>query len=414
MLPLYLDHNATSPLLPEVADALDRAHRAGYANPASQHAAGRKARQVLEDARDRVGEILGADVGSHRPDRVIFTSGGTEANNLALLGLGRSAERGARNSERGEDNQAAHLLISAVEHPSLRGPAAELVRSGFEVETIGVDRNGRIDAAVLAAQLRPATKLVSLQLANSETGVVQPVAEAAAVCHARNVLMHTDAAQAVGRIDVNFAQLGVDAMSAAAHKFHGPLGIGLLIVRRDVPLAPTLFGGFQQSGLRPGTESVPLVLGLLTALDIWHRERTERAARLAALRDEFEARLRAGAEELIVHGATVERLPQTSNVAFVGVNRQTLLMALDQAGVACSTGSACASGSSEPSPTLLAMDCPTAELESSLRFSLGATTTAAEVAEAAERILRVYRELRRHEERRKLPSSGRSTGSTPV
>ena len=296
----------------------------------------------------------------------------------------------------------------------MRGPAAELVRSGFEVETIGVDRNGRIDAAVLAAQLRPATKLVSLQLANSETGVVQPVAEAAAVCHARNVLMHTDAAQAVGRIDVNFAQLGVDAMSAAAHKFHGPLGIGLLIVRRDVPLAPTLFGGFQQSGLRPGTESVPLVLGLLTALDIWHRERTERAARLAALRDEFEARLRAGAEELIVHGATVERLPQTSNVAFVGVNRQTLLMALDQAGVACSTGSACASGSSEPSPTLLAMDCPTAELESSLRFSLGATTTAAEVAEAAERILRVYRELRRHEERRKLPSSGRSTGSTPV
>jgi cysteine desulfurase len=187
-----------------------------------------------------------------------------------------------------------------------------------------------------------------------------------------------------------------------------------LIVRRDVPLAPTLFGGFQQSGVRPGTESVPLVLGLLTALDIWQRERSERAARLAALRDEFEARLRAGAEELIVHGATVERLPQTSNIAFLGVNRQTLLMALDQAGIACSTGSACASGSSEPSPTLLAMGCPSAELESSLRFSLGATTTAADVAESAERILMVYRELRRHEERRKLPSSGRSTGSTPV
>lgn len=400
MNPIYLDHNATSPLLPEVADALDRAQRLGYANPASQHSAGRKARHVLEEARERIGEILGAEISGHRPDRVIFTSGGTEANNLALMGL-TNAERGT-------------LLISAVEHPSLRGPAAELARRGWEVETVPVDGDGRINVDALAEQLRPKTRLVSIQLANSETGVIQPVAEIAALCRARGVLFHTDAAQAVGRIDVHFSTLGVDALSAAAHKFHGPLGIGLLIVRRGVELSPTLFGGFQQSALRPGTESVPLVLGLLAALEVWQRERMTRTTHWLALREAFETKLQTGYPDLVVHGASVERLPQTSNIAFIGVNRQTLLIALDQAGIACSTGSACASGSSEPSPTLIAMGRPAAELESSLRFSFGATTTAAEVAEAAERILSVYRELRQASERRKMGSPGRSPGATPV
>lgn len=422
MTPIYLDHNATSPLLPEVADALDRAHRAGYANPASPHAPGRKARHVLEEARERIGELLGAEVGGHRPDRVLFTSGGTEANNLALLGLAQNAELGTRNSERAEETASESstlrvppsALISAVEHPSLRGPAAELARRGWQVDTIPVDGDGRIDCVACAALLRETTRLVSVQLANSETGVIQPVAEIASLCRSRGVRMHTDAAQAVGRIDVNFSALGVDALSAAGHKFHGPLGIGLLIVRRGVELSPTLFGGFQQEALRPGTESVALVLGLLAALEAWQRDRAGRTAQWIAQRQVLEAKLQTGYPELVVHGANALRLPQTSNVAFVGVNRQAMLMALDQAGIACSTGSACASGSSEPSPTLAAMNRPPAELESSLRFSFGAATTTAEVTEAAERILSVNRELRQAADRRKIASPGRSEGATPV
>jgi cysteine desulfurase len=404
MNPTYLDCNATSPLLPEVAEALDRAQRAGYANASSQHTPGRQARRLLEDARERIGEILGAHVAGHQPDRVLFTSGGTEANNLALLGLG--GNRGAAPDPT--------LLISAVEHPSLRGPAAELARRGWDVQTVPVDSDGRIDLATAAAQLQPATRLVSVQLANSETGVIQPIGELATLCQARGMLLHTDAAQAVGRIDVDFSALGVAALSAAAHKFHGPLGIGLLIVRRGVELTPSLFGGFQQSALRPGTEPVALVLGLLAALEAWHRDRAARTARWHELREMFEGKLRTGYPDLVVHGASVARLPQTSNIAFVGVNRQALLMALDQAGIACSTGSACASGSSEPSPTLMAMNRPTAELESSLRFSFGALTTSADVADSAERILRVYRELRQAAERRKLGSPGRSPGATSV
>jgi cysteine desulfurase len=383
---IYLDHNATTPLLPEVAEAMDRAARAGYANPASQHAAGRAARRVVEDARERVAEILGVNLATIQPDRLLFTSGGTEANNLALVGLV------------GEKEPAGNVLISAIEHPSVIGPAERLADQGFDVEHIPVDRDGRIDLARLAEMIRPTTRVVSIMLGNNETGVVQPIAEAASICRAQGVPLHTDAAQAVGKIDVDFTELGVDALSAAAHKFHGPLGIGLLALKRGVVLRPLLLGGFQQEGLRPGTEAPVLVVGLLAAMEAWARERTVRTAKLAALRDDFELRLRTSCPQLIIHGEHVPRFPQTSNIAFLrsateGVNRQAMLMALDQAGIACSTGSACASGSSRPSHVLEAMGCSPAELESSLRFSVGTTTTEAEIAEAAERIIAVFREL---------------------
>lgn len=399
MQPIYLDHNATTPLLPEVADALDAAHRAGYANPASQHAAGRRARRAIEEARERIGGLLGADVGSVRADRVIFTSGGTEANNLVL-----NAEPGTRDSQRDE---RSHVLISAIEHPSIRGPAERLRQQGCEVETIPVNGDGVIDPNDVAARLRPTTRLVSVMLGNNETGVLQPLVEIAALCRARHVLLHTDAVQAVGKIPVDFRALGVDAMTVAAHKFHGPLGIGCLIARPDLKLEPLLVGGFQQGGLRPGTESAAAVLGFAAALEAWHREAAARTARLAALRDEFEARLAAVVPQAVFVGRAAARLPQTSCVAFVGLDRQVMLAALDQAGVYCSTGSACAGGSSEPSPTLAAMGRPTAELQSALRFSVGALTTPAEAAEAVERIRRVDHELRRRNERRKLPVAGR-------
>ncbi|MCE9608037.1 MAG: cysteine desulfurase [Planctomycetia bacterium] len=389
MQSIYLDHNATTPLLPEVAEAMDRAARAGYANPASQHAAGRRARRIIEDARERIAEILGVNLATMQPDRLLFTSGGTEANNLALSGLVGGAVKG----ELAPAPPAAHVLLSAIEHPSIVGPGERLAAEGYDVEQIPVDGDGRVEVARFAQLLRPTSRLVSLMLGNNETGVLQPVAEVAALCRAQGVLMHTDAAQAVGKIEVDFGKLGVDALSAAAHKFHGPLGIGLLALRRGVVLRPLLIGGFQQEGLRPGTESPVLVVGLLTALEIWARDRETRTAHLTMLRNELERRLLTSCPQIVVHGARVARLPQTLNIAFVGANRQAMLMALDQAGVACSTGSACASGSSRPSPTLEAMCCSPAELESSLRFSVGSTTTTAEIVEAAARITAVFHEL---------------------
>ncbi len=246
--------------------------------------------------------------------------------------------------------------------------------------------------------LQPEPRLVCAILGHNETGVLQPVAEIAAICAEHSVPLHTDAAQVVGKLPVDFRTLGVATMSFAAHKFHGPLGIGALIVRHGVMLAPQLFGGFQQGGLRPGTESVALAVGMLTALELWHAERDERRMRLTALRDEFERTIVKGWPEAIVVGTESPRLPHTSNIAFVGLDRQPLFLAFDQAGVACSTGSACASGSSEPSPALVAMGLDEAVISSALRFSFGATTTAAEVAESSRRILSVCNDLRRRKQ----------------
>jgi cysteine desulfurase len=250
-------------------------------------------------------------------------------------------------------------------------------------------------APLLAAE-PPAARLVSILLGNHETGVLQPIAELAAICNQAQVPLHTDAVQVVGKLPVSFRGLGVAAMSIAAHKFQGPLGIGALLMRHDVPLAPLLFGGHQQAGLRPGTESAALALGMATALDLWQREQDEHARRLSSLRDRFEAGLRAALPGVVVHGAAAERLPQTSNVAFPGLDGQVLLMALDLAGVACSVGSACSSGSTELSPTLRAMDLSNALVAASLRFSFGATTTPLDIEEAVRRIANVVTELRGH------------------
>ncbi len=238
-----------------------------------------------------------------------------------------------------------------------------------------------------------ASRLVSVMLANHETGVLQPIERLAAVCRSAGVPLHTDAVAAAGKMPIRFRQLGLAALSVAAHKFQGPLGIGALIVGPQVTLAPMLFGGHQQEGMRPGTESVALAVGMQTALELWQREQGEHCRRLTALRDRFEAELKAGRPDVIVHSEGAARLPNTSNIAFPGLEGQILLLALDMAGVACSVGSACASGSTELSPTLRAMGLPNDIVASSLRFSLGATTTEAQIDEAVARILKVCREL---------------------
>jgi cysteine desulfurase len=397
---IYLDHNATAPILPQVADAMARAYASGGGNPASQHWAGRKARQALEDARESIAAILGASFGSSQPDRLIFTSGGTESNNLALLGLARASP--------------GHVIISSIEHPSIVEPAEELRRRGWIVDTLPVSSEGVVEVERLVEMLRDETQLVSLMYANNETGVLQPVRRAAELCAARGVPLHTDAVQAVGKLPVNFAILGATAFSVSAHKFHGPPGVGALLIRHHAPLSAQMHGGFQQGGIRPGTEPVALAVGMQVALEQWHQEHTSTTGRLMLLRDEFEAALRSGWPDLVINGENSERLPQTSNVSFPGLNRQALVMALDLAGVSCSTGSACASGSSEPSPTLVAMGCPAAILDGSIRFSWGQTTTPALMAEATKRILKVCNGLRDGKMGQKIPRSGRREGSILV
>jgi cysteine desulfurase len=392
--PIYLDHNATTPILPEVVEAMRACDAEPCHNPASQHSLGRRARRKLEDARERIASLLGADVSGRQPDRLVFTSGGTEANNLAIRGL---AERGDGFGRAASSGSRGHIIISAIEHPSVTAPVEEMARHGWSVDRLGVDANGVICVDKLAGLIRPETRLVAAMLGQNETGVVQPVDQLSAICATHHVPLHTDAAQVVGKLLADFRALGASTMTVAAHKFHGPLGIGALVIRSGIELRPQMFGGFQQGGLRPGTEPVTLAVGMCRALELWHAERWARAARMRALRDRLEALIVAGDPNAVVIGRGAERLPHTSQIAFVGIDRQALFMALDQVGVACSTGSACASGSSEPSPVLMAMGCERGNVTSALRFSLGATTTDQEIAEAARRIIHCCNNLRRPE-----------------
>jgi cysteine desulfurase len=382
---IYLDHNSTTPLLSEVAEAMAPWQGGGnFGNPSSQHQLGRRARQAIEDAREAIARILGARLSGRQPDRLIFTSGGTEANNLAIMGMAGGCEQA-----RAAGEMPGEIVVSAIEHASVARVVELLERRGWIIHRLCVTPAGVVDVDALDERLSPRTRLVSVMLANNETGVLQPVAELARRAATRGVAMHTDAAQVVGKLPVDFSALGVAAMGVAAHKFHGPLGIGALVARHDFEPAPLLFGGFQQDGLRPGTESPALAVGMQAALTAWEREAKARAERLTRLRNRLESGLiRALAGAVIVNGATAPRLPHTSNLALLGIDRQALLMALDLAGVAASTGAACASGSSEVSGVLSAMNCPADVLASSLRFSLGATTTEEEIDSAIHLIAR--------------------------
>jgi cysteine desulfurase len=380
MPPIYLDHNSTTPLASAVADAMADVWTTIPGNAASQHQFGRAARHLLEEAREGIAELLGAKTTGIDADRLIFTSGGTEANHLALRGLaGRSA----------------HLVTSAIEHSSVLATSQQLEREGWQVDRLPANNDGVVQIDRLEDLLSSQTRLVSLMFGNNETGVLQPVAQAADLCRRRGVPLHSDAVQVVGKLPVHFRELGVAALSCTAHKFHGPQGIGALVVRHGVPLEPQMHGGFQQAGLRPGTEPVALAVGMHSALRLWHEERHDRAERMAQARDRFEQQILSGVRASEVVGARSPRLPHTSNIAFVGLDRQALFMALDLAGVACSTGSACASGSSEPSHVLVAMGCCDGVIRGSLRFSLGAFTTAAEVDQAAARIVKACNDLDR-------------------
>lgn len=402
---IYLDHNATTPLDPRVLEAMTQVWRDCGANPASQHAPGRRARRLVEEAREGILALLGAQTSGMSADRLIFTSGGTEANHLALRGL-VVPELFPR-----------LLALADCEHPSARATAARLQQEAQwqeglrraaastateslpEIVRLPLLPTGVVDLQAIAAlrdlpeAQRP--QLICLMLANNETGVLQPVREACELVQGSGMFVHTDAVQAVGKIRVNFRELGVSTLSVAPHKFHGPIGIGGLVVRHGVNLLPQLQGGFQQQGMRAGTENAALAVGFHRALAIALEEATQRWERMQSIRDEFVAIIQKNLPNSIVVGEDVPRTPNTACISFPPLDRQALVMALDLARVACSTGSACASGSSEPSPTLLAMGLPREVVESAVRFSLGAFTTAAEMTAAAERIIKTVKHLER-------------------
>jgi cysteine desulfurase len=371
--PVYLDNNATTPVIPEVWEAMRPFLGDRPGNPASSHAFGRHARKALEDARERLAGLLGAD-----PDEVIFTSGATEANNLAIFGL-RGPAPGT-------------IVTSAIEHPSVLGPAGQLGATGYTLSTLPVTSAGNVDLdrADFPADMR----LVSVMLANHETGAVQPI-EALVERVEGHAPFHCDTAAAAGKIPVSFHRLGVTALTISGHKFHGPPGIGALLLKRGTKLRPLLWGGHQQQGRRPGSEPVALAVGLAAALDWCVRNFAEHAARVLALRKQFLDRLRADAAPIVLNGSETGGIPHTINVSFPGCAADVLLMKLDLAGVACSTGSACSSGSLLPSPVLRAMGAAPEVLGSAMRFSLSRLIEGDALEEALSRIVECTQALRR-------------------
>ena len=354
--PIYLDFNASTPLAPEVVEAMRPYLAEHFGNPSSHHFAGAPAKAAVERARGQVAALLGC-----APDEVVFTSGGTESNNHALKGVFFA------NRERGD-----HIVTSAVEHPAVLQPLRFLETLGAKVTVLPVDRLGRVDPGEVRRALTPRTILVSVMHANNEVGVVQPIAEIAAIARAAGVPVHTDAAQSVGKIATRVGELGVDLLSVAGHKLYAPKGVGALFIRRGTRIDPVMHGAGHEQGRRAGTENVLLDVGIGAACQVAGRWIGMPAVR--ALRDRFEAHLKERfGERLTVNGAGAERLPNTASVNFVGQVGAEVLARLP--GLAASTGSACHAGSVELSPVLAAMRVPPSEGMGAVRFSLGRTTT---------------------------------------
>ena len=366
---IYLDYNATTPIDPRVAEAMGPFLSGAFGNPSSGHAEGGRAKAALEGARAQVAACLGCD-----PREVIFTSGGSEANNLAIRGLVEARGGG-------------HVITSAVEHPAVLEVVLALEIEGrISLSIVGVDRCGRVDPEAVAAAMRDDTVLVSLMLANNEVGTLQPVQEIAARCRERGIACHSDAAQALGKVPVDVGELGVDLLSVAGHKLYAPKGVGALYVRDGVELVPQIRGAGHERGLRAGTESVLLAVGLGTACELVRQEPAAERERLRGLRDRLAARLRGGCPHLIEHGDPEHRLPNTSSVAFPGIDAGTLLDSLADE-VAASAGAACHAGTATVSHVLQAMGIAPDIAAGTVRLSVGRFTTADEVDRAAALIL---------------------------
>ncbi|GAA2662584.1 cysteine desulfurase family protein [Nonomuraea recticatena] len=361
MSPAYLDHAATTPMLPEAIEAMtQQLGRVG--NASSLHAAGRQARRVVEESREAIADAMGA-----RPSEVVFTAGGTEADNLAIKGLYWAREPRRR------------ILISAIEHHGALDPARWLAdRQGAEVELLEVDSHGRVHPDTLRAAIErdpESVALVSVMWANNEVGTVQPIRVLASIARDHGIPFHTDAVQAVGVLPVSFADSGAQALTLSGHKVGGPMGVGALLLERGVTPVSVLHGGGQERDVRSGTLDAPAIAGLAAAVEAAAKGQQAQAIRLSALRDDLIRRVRQAVPDVILNGDPVDRLPGNAHFSFPGCEGDALLMLLDAKGVECSTGSACSAGVAQPSHVLLAMGAPAAAARGSLRFTLGHTST---------------------------------------
>lgn len=369
--PVYLDHNATTPMLPEVVDAMIPYLRENFGNPSSAHVYGRRTHVAVENARAEVAALIECE-----PSDVVFTSGGTESNNLAIRGVA-SAVTARR-----------HVVTTVIEHPATLGPCAWLAANGWRVDRIGVDDHGVVDVAAATRAMSSETLLLSVMHANNETGVLQPLAVLARAAHAHGAIVHTDAAQSVGKVAVHVDALGVDLLSVAGHKLYAPKGVGALYVRRGTQIEPFVRGAGHEHGLRPGTENVASIVGLGVACTVARRDLDAIGKRLAALRDELWTRLAHEVPGLALNG-DARRLPNTLNVRFPGVSGVALLAAAP--GVAASTGSACHDGNETASPVILAMGVTPLDALESVRLTLGRGTTARDLAVAANELVNAWR-----------------------
>ena len=377
--PVYLDYNATTPIDPRVADAIVPFLREHFGNPSSAHIYGRRAREAVEQARDEAARLIGATA-----EEIVFTGCATEANNLAIQGVAR-ALRGAKR----------HLITSAIEHPSVLQPFLRLQADGWGLTILPVDRNGWVEPADVARALRADTALVSVMHANNETGTIQPVAEIAAIARPHGVLVHTDTAQSIGKIAVNVDALGVDLLTLAGHKFYAPKGVGVLYVRRGIPMASVLVGAEQERGLRPGTENVPAIVGLGKAAELARQRLPEAQPRLRQLRDLLHGLLLGQIPGLVLNGHLTERLPNTLNVSFPDVDGRALLQHASER-VAASVGAACHGDGHEVSGVLAAMSVPPAQARGAVRLSVGLPLSNDDVQQAAHALIAAWRQLKQN------------------
>jgi cysteine desulfurase len=375
---VYLDHNATTRPHPDVVREMLPLFGEAFGNPSSLHGFGQQARRALELARQRVAALIGAE-----EVEIVFTSGGTEANNAALLGVARSSAGRGR-----------HLITSAVEHQSVLACSEHLERLGFRVTRLAVDSAGWLDPARVASAITEETRLVSVMLANNDVGTLQSVAEIAKTAHERGVLVHSDGVQALGKVPIDVRELGVDLLSLSAHKIYGPQGIGALVVSSGVGLEPLLFGGHQERGRRPGTENVAAAAGFGRACVLARQRMEARTRHLLGLRERLERGIFETIPDCRLNGHPTRRLPNTLNVTFLGLDAELALMSLAELGVAVSTGSACSAASHQASHVLVAMGRSREEARGSLRFSLGEENTEAEIDYAVGALRRVVESLR--------------------
>ena len=375
---VYFDHNATTPVAPEVLAAMLPYFSDHYGNASSIHAFGQAARGAVERARLSVAALLGAQAAE-----IMFSSGGTESNNHAIFG-----------ALAGADAKGKHVITSAIEHDAVLDPCEELEKRGVGVTFLPVDRDGLVNPEDVRRAIRAETVLITLMLANNELGTVEPIEEIGKIAAEHRIVLHTDAVQAAGKIPMDVNRLGVHLLSISAHKFHGPKGVGALYIRKGTPLQPLLYGGHSERDRRPGTEDVAAIVGMGKAAELAMAHMQEETARISALRDRLEKGLLERVSQSWGNGARAERTPNTTNLTFPFVEGEAMVIALDLKGIACSTGAACSSGAVEPSHVLTAIGLPPEDARATLRLSLGRQTTDAEIDFALETIPPVIERLR--------------------